>query len=457
MRALAFATVALCLFVVTSSDGVARQADPGDVGPYAVGHIGFIIVDPLRAGPTVYAGRPIYVSVWYPADASAIGSVTQRALYPIDPINSRAPVSTSANWERYGLDAAYEGVPISRAAPFPLIVYSPGWMNPYWSGLFTATRLASHGFVVAALTHWADGAYQWEPFHALHVANVNRPRDVSFALSDLLSRSGAAAGLLSGAIRPDQVAAMGHSLGGYAALVLAGGDDLVCDRPSNEPFGRPIPPETCIASHPDPRIKAIVTFDGSSQILWFPEMGRINVPAMVVGQEWENIGSWHARVHTAIASEPNYRVDVQGALHPSFTTNCENARVLFDLGVINGTQLENRLRQPWCTTALPAMETQRLATKYAIAFLKTNLAREPGYQHILTPGWALTAETHIEFFVTEKTNANVTVENLPCLSGSCPAFRYFPNQPGSRHERAEERGERDPAEITGAELGPWIP
>jgi predicted dienelactone hydrolase len=426
------------------------------VGPYAVGHTGFVIVDPSRTGPAGYAGRPIYVSLWYPADASAIGPATQRALYPIDPISSRAPVSTSANWERYGLDAAYEGVPVSRNAPFPLVMYSPGWTNPYFRGLFTGTRLASHGFVIAVLSHWADGAFAWEPFHALHLANVNRPRDVSFALTDLLSRSAAPAGLLSRAIRPDEVAAMGHSLGGYAALVLAGGDDLVCDRES-DPFGRPIPPETCIPSPPDRRIKAIVTFDGSSQLLWFQEMGRINVPAMVVGQEWENTGSWHARAHAAIASEPNYRVDVQGALHPSFTTFCETARVLFDLGVINATQLGNQLRQPACTTALPAMETQRLATKYAIAFLKQNLARDSGYQHILTPGWALTAETHIEFFVTEKTNANVTVENEWCFSGSCPVFRYFPNQPGSKQERAQELAERDPAVITGAELGPLTP
>ena len=46
----------------------------------------------------------------------------------------------------------------------------------------------------------------------------------------------------------------------------------------------------------------------------------------------------------------------------------------------------------------------------------------------------------------------MTVENGPCLSDSCPAFRYFPNQPGSKQERAPELAGRDLAVITGAEL-----
>lgn len=355
-------------------------------------------------------------------------------------------MSTSTDWERYGLDPAYEGMPVAGEAPFPLVMFSPGWSNAYYSSLFASTRLASHGFVVAALGHYADGAYSWEPWPALHVALMNRPRDISFALSAILAMNGEAGGLLSGAIRADQVAAAGHSVGGYGALVLAGGDDLVCDRPVNEPRGLPIPPETCVASLPDPRIRATVTFDGSSQILWFPELARVSVPAMVIGQPWENVGAWHAREHAAITAQPNYRVDVSQALHPSFTTFCQNARVLGDLGALTPAQVAARLGQPWCTTALPSLEVQRLATKYAIAFLKTQLAGEQGYQHILTPGWAITSEQNIEFFVTERTNAHATEENLPCNVPTCPSFGYFVNQPGSQRAQAE----RDPAQLTPA-------
>lgn len=74
---------------------------------------------------------------------------------------------------------------------------------------------------------------------------------------------------------------------------------------------------------------------------------------------------------------------------------------------------------------------QRLAAKYAIAFLKTQLAGETGYQQILTPGWALTMETDVEFFVTEPKNAT-------SLGEDPPTFLYFLHQPGSRTERAEK-------------------
>ena len=441
----------LCVVAIgaalTVSTGQAESSrDPGAPGPYAVGHISLLLNDPSRDQQSPYHGRPIYVSLFYPADWAAITASDPEALYPLDPVAGRWPMSRSSDWERYGLDRAYEGVPVARDRPFPLVMYSPGWTNPYFSGLFASTRLASHGFVVAALTHYADGAYPWDPWPALHVALVNRPRDLSFALSAILAMNDEPGTLLSEGIRADQVAAAGHSLGGYAALVLAGGDDLVCDRPANEPRGLPIPPETCVASLPDPRIKATVSFDGSSQVLWFYELARVSVPAIVVGQAWENVGAWHAREHAAISAEPNYRVDVNRALHPSFTTFCENARVLGDLGALTPTQVANRLGQPQCTTALPALEVQRLATKYAIAFLETHLAGEVGLQHILTPGWAITSEQNVELFVTERTNAHATEENLPCMVATCPTFGYFPNQPGSGREKAE----REPRESTPA-------
>ena len=61
-----------------------------------------------------------------------------------------------------------------------------------------------------------------------------------------------------------------------------------------------------------------------------------------------------------------------------------------------------------------------------IAFLKTELVGEPGYQEMLTRGWALTHETAVEFFETEKRNANSIYEEWPDFS------TYFMHQPGSK-------------------------
>jgi hypothetical protein len=81
---------------------------------------------------------------------------------------------------------------------------------------------------------------------------------------------------------------------------------------------------------------------------------------------------------------------------------------------------------------VPSLEVQRLAAKYMIAFLKTNLPQERGYQNILTPGHALAKEDFIEFFVTEKRNPNSIDEDWPEF------FVYFAHQPGSEQFKAEK-------------------
>jgi hypothetical protein len=78
-----------------------------------------------------------------------------------------------------------------------------------------------------------------------------------------------------------------------------------------------------------------------------------------------------------------------------------------------------------------------IVNKYAVAFLKTVLAREPGYQDMLTPGWALKRESLVEFFVTEKRNPNAVSASY----GDGQYYLYFPHQPGSE----QARGEKDPS------------
>jgi predicted dienelactone hydrolase len=71
-------------------------------------------------------------------------------------------------------------------------MFSPGWGCPAYFTNFIAARLASHGFVVAVIYHYGDGCWSWEPWDHLAVASYNRPRDVSFLLTDLLQKNQAA-------------------------------------------------------------------------------------------------------------------------------------------------------------------------------------------------------------------------------------------------------------------------
>jgi hypothetical protein len=71
-----------------------------------------------------------------------------------------------------------------------------------------------------------------------------------------------------------------------------------------------------------------------------------------------------------------------------------------------------------------------------VAFLKHQ-------QHILTPGYAITSEPDIEFFVTERRNANSIEDDWP------DHFIYFMHQPGKAtakaHAELTTMAEKDPA------------
>jgi predicted dienelactone hydrolase len=439
MMRLRIVLLVVSALAIVSVPAQASPLDPGDPGPFAVGHTSFLAVDPARDIASPFGGRPVFVSVWYPADALDITAETPGAAYLLDPYYRRWPVSYSWQWEQFGMPGAHEGVLPSRAKPFPLVVVSPGAGGRYYSIFAYCVRLASHGFVVAVTQHYHDGSYQWDTPDPFDTVMFNRPLDVSFMLDAVLARNDNSDSLLFNSIRPDLVAASGHSLGGYAALVLASGDDIVCGS-TDDPLA-----DTCVpaqTSLPDPRIKAVVPLDGSSQLLHFAELERTTVPSIGIGEPFgAQMQDFQARQHAAISAQPNYRVDVRNTVHNSFAMGCTVARVLNSMGLMTATQLKNNLLQPQCATALPQVEVHRLAATYAVAFLKTYLVGEPGYQEILTPGWALTREENIEFFVTEKRGGSVN-EELPGF------FTYFPHQPGSAHAQAQ----RDPVVPRGVSI-----
>ena len=175
--------------------------------------------------------------------------------------------------------------------------------------------------------------------------------------------------------------------------------------------------------------------DGSNQVLHFQELARVTVPAMGIGQEWNTVLDWQARQHAAFSGKPSYRVDVFNTIHQSFSDLCEGFQVMRDYTIIDDDLLSLILGDI-CDPFTPTTEVHRLANQYTIAFLKKNLAGESGYQRILTPGWALTREPYIEFFVTEKKSPRSIKDDWPDL------FIYFAHQPGSEQFLAEKNSKK---------------
>lgn len=390
-------------------------------GSYEVGFTFYMLTDESRSD------RPIPVYVWYPVDPGIIAENTPEAEYPLEPFFDALPAAASSDFEKYGLGRAYQE-PMPAAGPFPLIMFSPGWGGTaYTDALYLGTTVARRGFVLAAVTHWGDQSAPIllaEPYDHIALASFNRPRDISFALTDLLEKNTESGHLLNDVLDPTSVIASGWSLGGYAAITLAAGDDGVCDLTDLWPDWPP-PDEACGPTPPDLRIGTIIPLDGSGWIMHFDELMRVHVPALGIGEEWSTLQAmdpgfeaWQARQHAAYGGHPNYRVDVARAVHQSFSNFCEAFQVWYDYGITVFWDPDRDFYNYLCNPpVLPSAEGHRLINKYVVAFL-TN-------QHsILTPGHALTSEPDIEFFVTEKRNPNAIADDWP------GDFTYLMHQPG---------------------------
>jgi predicted dienelactone hydrolase len=417
--------------------------DPGKIGRYTVGHTSYLMTDKGNGN------RPVYMSVWYPAEAWSVNSSTSPAQYPLDPYSTNLPISTSSDWEPLGYDRAYEGLAPSDHGPFPLVVFSPGWGCDAWMYIYIGTRLASHGYVVAVIEHWADGEWSWSQYDDLLTAMVNRPKDVSFAITTLLGKNTKRGDLLNRTIDPKRIVASGHSLGGYATYALAGGDQLVCDALVAAYFGDdtlPYPADTCVSTLPDRRIRTIVSVDGSSWLLRYRELSNISMPALILGETVEysenmdpGFRDWIARPHAAINSGDSYRVDISGANHLTFTNLCDGVQVLYNLGVFSAADVTAwETSWPCATTGwnpvtIPYAEMQRVVTMYTIAFLDVYLGDMGGKgidRSILTPEYALRhLPTVAQFFDSERCYAAIPDHTY---------FRYRPHQVSNECDTAQK-------------------
>jgi predicted dienelactone hydrolase len=438
------ALVAVAAAIGFRLESQAAASPPADqTGSYKVGFVASTYYDSTRSD---FAGgpRPIQTFVWYPAAPDNNGNPMLPAVYPmIDLTGSMVlPDASSTEYEAYGIDPAYQEVAASKDGPFPLVVFSPGAGIGSTFFIQIGARLASHGFVVAIPTNYDDklkitGATTYEsvyyPTLEAHTIGIyiERTRDIQYLMTQLVADSQQSGNLLSGTIRPDRIAVAGHSVGGGAALALAGGDDEVCDMMGLDP--NKFPPEICGPILPDPRVKAIVPIDASSQNLQYAEMARIKIPSMGIGRKWDTIestdpglGYIRAREHAAIQGHPNYRVDIAYANHNSFLNSCACNQVLHDLGIIDDATLVSILEAACPREPVAPEEFGDLTAQYMIAFLKTVLVGEKGYEEMLTPGYALENEPFIEFFETEEGSPDETVEE--------GYFSYFKHQ--SDTERA---------------------
>jgi hypothetical protein len=219
---------------------------PPPTGPFSVGKVTVHWTDESRIEPlsTNNDSRELMVDIWYPAEASSATHVEYldvAAYYKaLGAKGFKDYFGAASETVRQGVKThAVSGAPYARSAKrSPALIFSPGggMIPEVYTSQFE--DLASHGYVVAAISHPYDAAVtifpdgrqtansdkRWPAIPSLEGdANLNQlewhANDIRFVL-DQLSRanvSGEAALPFAGYLDLSHVGAFGHSIGGIAA------------------------------------------------------------------------------------------------------------------------------------------------------------------------------------------------------------------------------------------------
>lgn len=221
MRMIAMALGAALLAAAAAAENridVVRPDAPelAKPGPNPVGVRTLTLVNPgqidivnVKDGALPTYDRALTVEVWYPAAAAAAGDGRYEGVLMRD---GQTAVTLVGRAQR---DAA----PATGTA-HPVVIVSHGYPGNRFLLSPLAENLATKGYVVVSIDH-RESTY--DDRKAFGSTLVNRPLDTKFVLSEIARLSADPASFLSGIADASNAALIGYSMGGYGAVISAGG------------------------------------------------------------------------------------------------------------------------------------------------------------------------------------------------------------------------------------------
>ena len=209
----------------------------------------------------------------------------------------------------YTMDVA-PNAPVA-AGSFPLVVVSHGGGGSHLLYRTITTHLARNGYVVAMLEHPGNNRNNNE-LEGTRENLVNRPRHVRLTIDAVASD-----GVLDRSVRPDHVAIIGHSMGGYTALAVAGGTPWAPTKRTD----RAITVEA-VDVVTDPRVRTLVLLAPATAFFVLEgSLRRVTVPILLLSAEHDTVTArWQAELlldRVPDRTQVTHRI-VENAGHLSF-------------------------------------------------------------------------------------------------------------------------------------------
>jgi predicted dienelactone hydrolase len=205
------------------------------------------------------------------------------------------------------LDVDFYRPIVEKTVSVPVIIISPGFGADKTIFSYLGEHLASYGFAVAILNHPGSDRQNLQNFLAGTTKElveaeelINRPQDISYLLDELQRQEHSNPSPL-GTLNLERVGVIGHSLGAYAGLTLAGAKPNIKDLQQHCPGDRvqinfdwfnPSQQLQCLASQlsthknyqlSDKRIKAVFAINPiGSNIFGEAELNKLQIPVAFV-------------------------------------------------------------------------------------------------------------------------------------------------------------------------------
>ena len=265
--------------------------------------------------------RPLEMVVWYPSTTTATAQLI-----------ADNPVFVGA--------LAVRDAPVA-AGEHPLVVISHGFRGNWGNQVWLASALAHKGYIVAAVNHPGTTSKDTNPQAAAQL--WQRPADLSRAIDAILAQPQE-----FGAVAKGQIAVVGHSLGGWTALEIAGARfdperfDQDCKVHTKlascsvyqqiNPASTPAAKARLAADLRDERVTSIVSLDlGQSRGMTDASLVAFPVPTLVIAAGVPS-ADLPAELESAdlarrLPKASNRYVEISDASHFSFMAVCKPGAV----------------------------------------------------------------------------------------------------------------------------------